>query len=361
MSAIVKKKLLIVDDIELNRVLLEDLFYEQYDVIQASNGKEALDLIAEHQDNLAIVLLDLVMPVMDGFQVIKSMINMDLGSKIPVIMITSEDDDEKLLTGYALGVADLINKPFNSDIVVRRVSNTVALYAHKQELEDKLAEQRKLLEIQANRLRESNLFVVDVLSSAVEFRSFESGQHIKRVRLLTKILLEQLRKVYNLSEAEIEVISSASAMHDIGKIAITDAILLKPGPLTKEEFEIMKTHTTKGCELLNTLNYTQDDHIYQYSYDICRYHHERWDGRGYPDGLKGEEIPIWAHATALADVYDALTSVRVYKGAYTHDEAVDMILRGECGAFNPKLLESLERIRDILPEILEKIGGGNPI
>ena len=347
-----KKKLLVVDDIELNRMILCDLFEWQYDVLQASNGKEAMELIIEHKDNLAIVLLDLVMPEMDGFDVIQAMIDMDLAQTIPVIVITGEHDDEKMLIGYSLGVADLINKPFNSDIVMRRVNNTVALYSHQQDLETKLREQKELLEKQSNRLRTANQFVIDALSTTVEFRSLESGEHIKRVRLLTKIFLERMRSDYPLTDEQIDMISNVAVMHDIGKIAIPDSILLKPGPLTRDEFEIMKTHTIRGCEILENLTYIQGEEFYRYCYDICRWHHERWDGSGYPDGLVGDEIPIWAQATALADVYDALTSKRVYKNAYTHQEAIEMILRGECGVFNPKLIDCLRKAKDILPELL---------
>jgi len=347
-----KKKLLIVDDIKINREVLYNLFHQQYDVLQAADGKEAILLVAEHKDKLAIVLLDLVMPVMDGFQVIEAMIEMELGQNIPVIMVTGEQDEEKILHGYTLGVADIIHKPFNPDVVLRRVANTVALYSHKHELESKLSEQRSQLEEQSRRLRLSNQFVIDALSTTVEFRSFESGQHIKRVRAFTKIFLERLRKQYDLTHEDIETISNVSAMHDIGKIAIPDSILLKPGPLTRDEFEIMKTHTIRGCEILESLTYIQEENIYKFCYEICRYHHERWDGSGYPDKLKGEDIPIWAQATSLADVYDALTSTRVYKGAYAHEEAVSMILRGECGVFNPKLIDCLKQLKDFLPELL---------
>ena len=342
------KKLLVVDDIDLNRLILTDLFCDEFDVLEAENGLVALALLDKYGAQIAIVLLDIVMPEMDGFGVLQAMNESGLISTVPVIMITGENDDEKSLKGYELGVSDLLNKPFNSKIVYRRVHNVVDLYAHKQNLEQKLQEQKEALEKQAERLKQSNQFVIDALSTTVEFRNLESGEHIKRIRVLTKILLETVVDHYHLPKEDIEAIASASAMHDIGKIAIPDAILLKPGALTKEEFEIMKTHTTKGCEILSSLNYTQDPQYYQYCYDICRHHHERWDGRGYPDGLKGDDIPIWAQATSIADVYDALTSKRVYKPAYSHEQAINMIVNGECGVFNPKLLEYLLEIQDSL-------------
>lgn len=349
-ATMIRKKLLVVDDIELNRIILKELFDDQFHVIEAENGQEALALIEQYENELAIILLDIIMPVMDGFGVLQAMRQSGLIKTIPVILITGENDDEISLKGYSYGVSDLVNKPFNSEIVFRRVNNVVDLYAHKSNLEQKLAEQKEMLENQERRLRQSNQFVIDALSTTVEFRNCESGQHIKRIRVLTKILLERATKFYPVTQEEIEAISGASAMHDIGKIAIPDSILLKPGRLTDEEFNIMKTHTTRGCEILESLNYTQDQQYYNYCYEICRHHHERWDGRGYPDGLKGDEISVWAQATSIADVYDALTSVRVYKDAYTHEEATAMILRGECGTFNPKLLECFLEVKDTLNE-----------
>jgi putative two-component system response regulator len=347
-----KKKILVVDDIELNRMILHVLFEKEFDVLEAENGKIALDLLYRYQSEIAIVLLDLVMPEMDGFGVLHDMQESKIIQSIPVILITGENDDEKSLKGFELGVSDLLNKPFNPNIVYRRVINVVELYAHKQNLEEKLAEQKEMLEKQAERLHQSNQFVIDALSTTVEFRSCESGEHIKNIRGLTKILLEAIKdnysNVYSITKEEIGIIESASAMHDIGKIAIPDAILLKPGSLTPEEFDIMKTHTIRGCEILSTLNYTQDQEYFKYCYEICRHHHERWDGRGSPDGPKGDAISIWAQATSLADVYDALTSKRVYKPAFTHDQAVNMIILGECGTFNPILLDCFGRSRAVL-------------
>ncbi len=340
-----KKKMLVVDDIELNRLVLTELFSGQYDVLEAENGQQALGFVVAYGAEISVVLLDLVMPVMDGFMVLQAMQESGIIQSVPVILITGEDDDELTLKGYALGASDLVKKPFNPEIVERRVKNVASLYAHRQEQEQKLREQKVMLEKQAERLRQANQFVIDALSTTVEFRNSESGEHIKRVRQLTKNILEALRGHYPLADEAIEIISNASAMHDIGKIAIPDAILLKPGPLSPQEFEVMKTHTLRGCEVLQSLNYTQDPEYYTYCYDICRSHHERWDGRGYPDSLVGDEIPIWAQATSLADVYDALTSKRVYKGAYSHEQAVRMIMNGECGAFNPEMLRCFQQIQ----------------
>ena len=347
-----RKKMLVVDDIEVNRMILCDLFDEEYEVLEANNGVTALELIHQYGEALSIVLLDIIMPLMDGFGVLQNMKDSGVLSVVPVILITGEDDDEKMLMSYGLGVSDLIKKPFNPEIVYRRVENVVDLYAHKNNLEKMLDEQREMLARQARRLSQSNLFLIDALSTTVEFRSLESGDHIKHMRALTRLLLEKLGDQYPLSQEEIEAISNASAMHDIGKIAIPDAVLLKPGPLTDEEFAIMKTHPLRGCEILDSLTYIQDKDYFTYCYEICRHHHERWDGKGYPDKLKGDEISIWAQATSLADVYDALTSQRIYKGAYSHGKAVEMILNGECGQFNTKLLNRFYNLADTLPEEL---------
>jgi len=338
-------KLLVVDDIEVNRMILYDMFCEQYDVLEAENGRVALDLLHEHKDEIAIMLLDIVMPELDGFEVLKIMRDEDLLSHIPVILITGENDENKMLTGYEFGISDLVGKPFNPEIVKRRVQNVVQLYMHKREMEVKLREQREKLDEQSKRLRQFDQFIIDTLSTTVEFRDFESGEHIIRIRELVRLLLTAIRDAYPLDDEQIGIISNVSAMHDIGKIAIPDAILLKPGRLTKDEFEIMKTHTVRGCEILESIGSAQELDYYTYSYDICRHHHERWDGRGYPDGLVGDQISVWAHATALADVYDALTCKRVYKDAYSHEDAVQMILNGECGVFNPVLLDKFKEIQ----------------
>jgi len=345
-------KMLVVDDEEINRVILAELFSEQFEVLQAENGAKALKLINKHRDDLSVVLLDIIMPVMDGFEVLNEMNVTGLIKKIPVILITGDYIDDNILLGYKLGVSDVASKPFNADIIQKRVENVVDLYDYKSHLERKVHEQTQKIEQQAEKLKQSNQFVIDALSTTMEFRSLESGEHIKRVRYFTKLFLETARTYYPLTNEQIEAISNASTMHDIGKIAIPDHILLKPGRLTPREFEIMKTHTTRGCEILQNINHTQQDkEFYTYCYEICRYHHEKYDGCGYPDGLKGDKIPIWAQATALADVYDALTSKRVYKEAYHHNKAVGMITNGECGMFNPKLIECFLKVKNELGDM----------
>lgn len=338
-----KRQILVVDDVELNRAILAELFQDSYEVLEAENGCQALELLEAHHEDILIVLLDIIMPVMDGFEMLQNMAHCKWKEEIPVVLITSENSDDALLRGYELGVSDIINKPFNPNIVKRRVDNTIELCLHRRHLEALVRQQVETLEKQALRLNRFNEFIIDTLSTVVEFRSCESGTHIKRVREITRLLLESLSfryPEYALPSNAIDKIVSASSMHDIGKIAIPDAVLNKPGRLTVEEFEIMKTHSLKGCELLESINEGQDEEYFRFCYDICRSHHERWDGSGYPDGLAGNNIPIWAQVVSLADVYDALTSERVYKAAYTHAQAVSMILNGECGVFNPRLLNS---------------------
>jgi putative two-component system response regulator len=259
------------------------------------------------------------------------------------------------IESYGLGVSDFMHKPFNAKIVLQRVQNVIELYAYKNHLEEKLVEQRNELIEQEGRIKQMNFSLIDTLSATVEFRNVESGQHIKRTRLLLKLILKNIRDEYPFTDEQLELISSAASLHDIGKIAIPDSVLLKPGRLTKEEFDVMKTHTTKGSDILETLDLFQDKEYYQYCYDITRHHHERWDGKGYPDGLAGNDIPIWAQAAAIVDVYDALTSKRVYKDAYTHEEAIRMIVNGECGAFNPFLLDRLQKMSSELKDLAESI------
>lgn len=349
------KIILIVDDIELNRALLNELFYRDYKVIEAENGLEALKAVDEYGNKIGIILLDIVMPELDGFGVLRELEKRQLNERYPVFLITAEDSDEIINKGYDMGVVDVINKPFNPSIIRRRVKNTIELFDRRFLMESIIEEQTREIEEQAAKLRETSMDMVDTLSTVIEFRDCESGQHIKRIRIITKRLMAALGEAdpaYYFSSGIIEEISVASAMHDVGKIAIPDYILNKPGRLTKEEFEIMKEHTIRGCEILDSVELLRNSDSYIYYHDICRWHHEKWDGKGYPDGLKGDEIPIWSQVVALADCYDALVSIRVYKPAYSHEKAVQMILDGECGQFNPDLLNAFSKVADTLKEEL---------
>ncbi|MDE7444930.1 MAG: response regulator [Lachnospiraceae bacterium] len=352
-----KQQILIVDDEEINRVILRGLFQDEYQIVEAGNGQEAIAQI-EKNNNIVLILLDIVMPVMNGFGVLDHMKNHDLLEKIPVILITGEtviDSDDQ---AYAYGVADVMHKPFYPHIVKRRGKNIIELYQNKHHMQERLKEQEEAIRAQEKKIRESNEFMIDALSSVVEFRNLETGEHIRRIKYFTRILLKYLMKYfpkYGLTPVQVDEISRAAALHDIGKIGIPDSILLKPARLTPEEFEIMKTHTTIGCDVLERFREKQTEEFYKYCYDICRYHHERWDGNGYPDHLVGDEIPISAHIVAIADVYDALVSPRVYKSIYANNIAYDMIMNGECGQFSPDVLECFALAKQDFFNIVEVI------
>ena len=352
-----REKILIVDDIEVNREILAEIFKKDYEILQAENGLVALEQINQHQDEVVCVLLDLIMPVMDGFEVLTQLRSNGLIKKIPVIIITDDQSTESEFKGYSAGVYDVILKPFDPQIIWRRTKNAIELYNHKNDLEKLVSIQTEEIREQARRLKESNTQIIDTLSTVVEFRNLESGMHVHRIKGYTRILMNYLVKYfpeYSFTEDEIEVIVSASVMHDIGKIAIPDTILLKPARLTPDEFEIMKTHTTRGCEIIKTVALIQDEVYFKYSYEICRHHHERYDGKGYPDGLAGEEIPIAAQVVSVADVYDALVSERVYKAAYKEEQAYEMIISGECGVFSPKILDCFKKARLEFDQLAKK-------
>ena len=331
-----RQTILIVDDAEMNRMMLSDMLGDQYDYVEAADGREALRIL-EKNVSIDPILLDINMPEMNGFEVLEEMNRYHWIQEVPVIMITAEESVESMEHAYSLGVTDYIPRPFNVYIVRRRVENTLNLYVNQKRL-------MRLVSDQIAEKEENNTLMVSILSNVVEIRNHESGDHIRNIRRITELLLHQLvqkTKAYHLSEEDIALIKTASSLHDIGKITIPEEILNKPGKLTKEEFEIMKTHSAAGAQILEQMKYGQDKPLYRYALEICRWHHERWDGHGYPDGLMGEEIPISAQIVAIADVYDALTSERCYKKAYDHTTAINMILNGECGAFNPLLLECL--------------------
>lgn len=350
-----KDTILIIDDMEVNRVLLGEIFKDEYTILEASDGKEGIDLFMEHFSSIAVVLLDVIMPVMDGFQVLDFLSKRKLLSKVPFVMITGEDSVEFEKRGYEYGVENYIKKPYHVDVVRQLVKNVIELFKYKTQLETmvknqtiKLEAQNELLKKQTQKLRRMNEIMIDSMSNLVEFRNTESGQHVKRIREFTKCMGEAVMEMYpeyGITPEKLETIGQASSMHDIGKIVIPDSILLKPGKLTAEEFEVMKTHTSTGSEMVSKFLQLDDEEFFDYCYDIARHHHERYDGRGYPDGLKGEEISIAAQIVSLADVYDALVSKRVYKGAFEVDQAYQMIVNGECGVFSPKLLKAFAKVK----------------
>lgn len=352
-----KQRILIVDDEEVNRAILGVIFRSTYEIVEASNGQEAIEQIKQNPE-LALICLDVVMPVLDGFGVLEYMKEQDMLEKTPVILITGETVRDSEDRAYAYGIADVMHKPFYPDIVKRRAGNLIELYQHKNNMERRLREQEQELAAKEKQIQENNDFMIEALSSVVEFRNSETGEHIRRIKYFTRILLKYLAKYfpeYGITPNQIAEITRASALHDIGKIAIPDAILLKPGKLTEKEFEVMKTHTVVGCGILETFKKNQSEEFYQYCYDICRHHHERWDGNGYPDHLAGDEIPISAQIVSIADVYDALVSERVYKGAYANNVAYAMIMGGECGQFSPTVLECFDLAKEDFFNIVEVI------
>ena len=345
-----KSKILLVDDSKLNRMMLTEILGDGYHILEVENGQECLETLQAEAGNIALVLLDINMPVMDGFEVLKAMNANHTIEDTPVIMISSEDSDAAIRRSYELGASDYVNRPFDARIVYRRVTNTIKLYAKQRRLVQMVSDQI--------RARENNTdMLVGVLSHIVEFRNGESGLHVRHIRMITELLLHRLLEIssrYSITAEQQDMIPLASALHDIGKIGIDEKILNKPGKLTPEEFEVIKTHSMLGAKMLHDLDNFAEQPLLQTAYEIARWHHERWDGRGYPDGLKGDEIPISAQLVSLADVYDALTSERCYKKAFSHEKAMQMILNGECGAFNPLLLQCLTNIQSDLKEELQQ-------
>lgn len=350
-EVITKQKILIADDSEMNRELLAAILEEEYDIIQVNDGVQAVDCLQRHAEEISLLLLDIVMPHMDGFEVLSYMNKEHWIDAIPVVIISSENSPIYIKRGYDLGATDFIGKPFDANMVLRRSANAILLGA----------KQRRMTSIVSNQIYErekSSKLMINILSHIVEFRNGESGLHVLHIQTITEMLLRQLvqkeNNRYALSKEQIRMITTASALHDIGKISIPDEILNKPGRLTAEEFAVIKGHSMAGANMLSELPLDQkEEPLVKTAYEICRWHHERYDGGGYPDGLKGEEIPVSAQVVALADVYDALTSERCYKDAYSHEKAIEMILAGQCGAFNPLMLECL---LDISSSLKKKMG-----
>ena len=345
-----KTQILLVDDSKMNRMLLREILGDGYHILEAENGQECLETLRAEAGNIALVLLDINMPGMDGFEVLKAMNANHTIEDTPVIMISSEDSDAAIRRSYELGASDYVNRPFDARIVYRRVTNTIKLYAKQRRLVQMVSDQI--------RARENNTdMLVGVLSHIVEFRNGESGAHVRHIRIITELLLHRLLEIssrYSITAEQQDMIPLASALHDIGKIGIDEKILNKPGKLTPEEFKVIQTHSMLGAKMLHDLDGFAEQPLLQTAYEIARWHHERWDGRGYPDGLREDEIPISAQLVSLADVYDALTSERCYKKAFSHEKAVQMILNGECGAFNPLLLQCLTDIQADLKEELQQ-------
>ena len=334
-----RQKILIVDDSKFNRDILKEILGETYNYLEAENGNQAIQIIGENI-GIDLMLLDINMPQMNGFEVLKIMKRSQCIEETPVIMISSEESVDTMREAYEMGITDYITRPFDSVIVKKRVQNTLSLYANQNQLVNVVVDQIYEKE-------ENNNIMIRILSSILGSRNSESREHILHIKTATEMMLRQLIKitdVYHLTEADIALITTASSLHDIGKIYIPEEILNKPGRLTDEEFKIMKTHSELGADIIRDMHLPQEKPLVHTAWEICRWHHERWDGKGYPDGLKGEEIPISAQVVSIADVYDALTSERCYKKAFDHDTAIKMILDGQCGQFNPILLKCLKEL-----------------
>ncbi len=333
-----KNCMLIVDDDFINREVLKNIFEEYYTFEEAENGQEGLEKIEKLKDELCAIILDVNMPIMDGMELLSKLHKSHIPELIPIFLITSSEEYNLAKRAYELGVMDMIQKPVTPFVVQRRVTSIVELYRTRYALRNKVEQQTEQIQRDADTIDALHRNTIEALASAIEFRDMESGEHTNRIYGITKYILSKTEMGEGFTAEEIENMAIGSIMHDIGKIAVSDVILNKPGRLTPEEYEVMKTHTVKGAALMEELFKTQTHDAYRYACDIARHHHERWDGKGYPDGLCGDEITVWSQVVSIADVYDALISPRVYKKPFSPDRAVEMIKEGQCGVFNPKLL-----------------------
>lgn len=332
--------LLIVDDIELNRIVIGNIFKKEYTIFEADSGESALQILDDHWNEICAVLLDVIMPGISGIELLKVIKSNDNFKNIPVFLITSDSRESISKDAYDLGVMDVICKPVIPHIIQRRIDNVVELFRSRQALDNLVSVQKDEILKQSIQISNLNVGMLTALSAAIEFRNGESGEHVQRIHDITKCILKSTPLGATLDAFEIDQIALASIMHDVGKIAIPDSILNKPGPLTDDEFDIMKSHTIQGSMLLQKIPQMRDNEAFKYACDIALHHHERWDGNGYPEGLKGDEISIWAQIVSIADVYDALVSKRVYKDAFSFDKALNMIKNKECGCFNPTLVDA---------------------
>ena len=340
---------LIVDDSPMNREILTEILGKDFQLLEASDGAQCMSLLKQFGSGISLVLLDIVMPDLDGFEVLARMAGQDLLNDIPVIMVSSEDSSTVIHRAYELGASDFISRPFDARIVHRRVSNMTRLYARQRRLSRMVAQQ-------FHEREKNNRLMIAILSQVTERHNGENGLHIQRIQTLTAMLLEQLvlkTDRYVLPASQRSLITTASALHDIGKIAIDDAILKKKGPLTEEEARVMRTHPVLGAKMLEGLDFYQKEPLLQTAAEICRWHHERYDGSGYPDGLTGESIPIAAQVVGLADAYDTLTGMHGRVEAASHEEVIHRLLNDERGSFNPVLLSCLFDLQSRIPDELE--------
>lgn len=346
---------LIVDDADINREILHMFFQEQYKIFEAADGEEAIAQIKKNYNEISLILLDQMMPKKSGMEVLEFMRHAELLDRIPVIMITGDTNDQLAVKAYEYAVADIIYKPFNHDIVLRRCKNIIELYEARKEMEKRLAERTRDLRRSQEQLEKHSEFLLNALGSVVEFRSHESPEHIQRVKDVTRVLLKYVQQhypEYGITDRQAKMIVDATGLHDLGKIAVPDSILNKPKKLTREEYAVIKRHTVDGCEILEQFK-SLDTEFFKYCYEICRWHHEKYDGNGYPDRLVGEQIPIWSQVVCMADCFDAMVSRRAYKEPFAVEKASKMIKDGDCGVFSPKLLDCLELAYYDLNQLVE--------
>ena len=337
-----KPKVLIVDDAAINREVLAEILQNEYNIVQADGGASGMEIIKEYGTELSAVLLDLMMPVVNGFDVLRFMNENGYIEDIPVIVISGDESESSVRSAYEYGIADYINRPFDAKVVYKRVSNTINLYSKQRRLLSTVSEE--ILENEKN-----SRILVNIFSQLVQSHNGrgEVDGHVTNVNVLTELFLNTLvhkTDKYDLTNKDISLISTVASLHDIGKLRVDDALLNKPGKLTKEEFDEVKKHTIYGYEMIKNITEYEDEPLVKYALEICRWHHEKYDGKGYPDGLVGDQIPIAAQVASIADVYDALTSERPYKAAYSPKQAIKMILNNECGVFNPLLIECLKEL-----------------
>lgn len=358
------KNILIIDENKDDRRKLSFILKSDYHVIETDSLIEAMYSIADRAEDIAVALISLDETGYSKIDMLRRITENRLYEHFPILIIANRDSEiEERCVSY--GISDFIERPFRAAVVLQRVRNLESLYSYRFHLEEKIDDQTKTLRKQAEILKKKNQLLyqmnektIELLSDLVEMRNAESGMHVRRVKGFTKIIAEDVKEncpEYGLDEKSVKTITTASAMHDVGKIKVSDSVLLKPGKLTPEEYEQIKKHTVYGCDVLERSKNMWDESYYRLCCDICKYHHEKWDGKGYPEGLCGDEIPIAAQLVSLADCFDALTSERVYKKEYAPERAYDMIMEGECGAFNPKLKKSLERCRECLIDLAEKM------
>lgn len=356
--------ILILEEDKASRAELAKIFEDKYKILEVSNEKEGVDILRQHGASLAVVLVNLMIPAKAEFHILQRLSEKKFLSRIPFIMITSENTVEYEKKGYEYGIVSYIKKPFYPVAVKQLVDNVVEVFQYKTQLEitvknqtEKLKKQNAMLKLMAEKQKHMNEVLIDSLSNIVEFRNLESEQHVKRIREFSLSLGKSIMRLYpeyDLTAEKLDIIERASSLHDIGKIVIPDSIILKSGKLTKDEYEVIKSHTTKGAEIIGKLIRIDSEAFCEYAYDIARHHHEKYDGNGYPDGLKGEEISIAAQIVSLVDVYDALTSKRVYKAAYGTDKAFQMVVNGQSGAFSSKLLKAFTEVREEFEGIVQK-------